>query len=100
MNCKRCGKPLPNRGVKCTFCGMLMDQEQITYQKKMNDKKNERIELLSEKYGQGNNIEYRKPKENKALGLAVIIIVLVFLIVLTILINVIRNGWYTCYIFV
>ena len=82
------------------MCGMLMDQEQITYQKKMNDKKNERIELLSEKYGQGNNIEYRKPKENKALGLAVIIIVLVFLIVLTILINVIRNGWYTCYIFV
>ena len=92
MNCKRCGKPLPNRGIKCTFCGMLMDQEQIDYQRKVNDKHNDRIELLSEKYGRENNVEYRKPKENKALGLAVIIIVLVFLIVLAILINVIRNG--------
>lgn len=67
-----------------------MDQEQIDYQRKMNDKHNERIELLSEKYGRENNIEYRKFKENKALGLAVIIIVLLFLIILTILINVIR----------
>ena len=90
MNCKRCGKTLPNRGVTCKFCGTLMDQEQIDYQRKMNDKHNERIELLSEKYGRENNIEYRKPKENKVLGLAIIIIVLLFLIILTILINVIR----------
>ena len=100
MNCKRCGKPLPNRGIKCTFCGMLMDQEQIDYQRKMNDKHNDRIELLREKYGRENNVEYRKPKENKALSLAVIIIVLVFVIVLAILMNVIRNGGYKCYIFV
>ena len=92
MNCKRCGKPLPNRGVTCTFCGMLMTQEQIDYQKKMSDKHEERIELLSEKYGRENNVEYRKPKENKALGLAVIIVVLVILIIFAILISVIRNG--------
>ena len=92
MNCKRCGKPLPNRGVTCTFCGMLMNQEQIDYQKKMNDKHEERIELLSEKYGRENNVEYRNPKENKALGLAVIIVVLVILIIFAILISVIRNG--------
>ena len=92
MNCRRCGKPLPNRGVTCTFCGMLMNQEQIDYQKKMNDKHEERIELLSEKYGRENNVEYRKPKENKALGLAVIIVVLVILIIFAILISVIRNG--------
>ena len=92
MNCKRCGKPLPNRGVTCTFCGMLMNQEQIDYQNKMNDKHNERIELLSEKYGRENSVEYRQPKENKALGLAVIIVVLVILIIFAILISVIRNG--------
>ncbi len=90
MNCKRCGKSLPNRGVTCKFCGTLMDQEQIDYQRKMNDKTNERIELLSEKYGRDNNIEYSEPKENKALGLAVIIIVLLFLIILTIIINVVK----------
>ena len=90
MICSRCGRPLPNKGVTCKFCGMLMSQEQIDYQRKMNDKHNERIELLSEKYGRENNVEYRKPKENKALGLAVIIIVLLFLIILTILNNVIR----------
>ena len=78
MNCKRCGKPLPNRSVTCRFCGMLMDQEQIDFQKKMNEnnKNYERLELLSEKYGRENDVEYRKPKENKALGLAIIIIIL------------------------
>lgn len=90
MNCKRCGKPLPNRGITCRFCGTLMDQEQIEYQKKMNDKHPERIELLSEKYGRENNIEYRPVKENKALGLFIIIFILLILIILAILINVIR----------
>jgi len=64
-----------------------MDQKQIAYQNKMKDKNSERIVLLSEKYGHENKIEYRETKENKALGFAIIIIVLVFLIVLTILIN-------------
>ena len=53
----------------------------------MSDNENKKITLLSEKYGHENIIEYRETKENKALGLAIIIIVLVFLIVLTILIN-------------
>ena len=90
MYCKRCGKPLPNRGITCKFCGALMDQEQIEYQKKMNDKHQERIELLSEKYGHENKVEYRGQKENKVLGLVVIVVVLLFLIILTILVNVIK----------
>lgn len=88
MKCKNCGNPLPSSGVVCKFCGALMDREQINYQNKMKDKENQRIMLLSEKYGHENKIEYREKKENKILGLAIILIVLVFLILLTILINI------------
>ena len=88
MNCKRCGKPLPKWGITCKFCGALMDQEQIDYQKKMNDKTQQQIELLSEKYGYDKNIVYRNQKENKVVGLIVIVVILLFLIILTILVNV------------
>lgn len=88
MKCKNCGNPLPSSGVICKFCGALMDREQINYQNKMKDKENQRIMLLSEKYGHENKIEYREKKENKILGLAIILIILVFLILLTILINI------------
>ena len=54
----------------------------------MRDKDNKKIMLLSEKYGHENKIEYREVKENKVLGLVVITIILVFLIVLSILINI------------
>lgn len=67
-----------------------MDQEQIDFQKKMNDNHENRLELLSEKYGYENKIEYRESKENKILGLVIIVIVLLFLIILTILVNVAR----------
>ena len=87
MKCNRCGNPLPSDGMICKFCGALMDQKQISYQNKMKDKNNERIMLLSEKYGYKNDIEYREVKENKILGLIVISVIVVFLIILTILIN-------------
>ncbi len=87
MKCKNCGNPLPSEGIICKFCGALMDQSQINYQNKMKDKNNQKIMLLSEKYGHENKIEYREVKENKILGLAIIIIILVILIVLAILIN-------------
>ena len=51
MKCKKCGSPLPSEGVACKFCGILMDQEQINYRNKMNNKNNDKIVLLSEKYG-------------------------------------------------
>ncbi len=88
MKCNRCGSPLPSDGMVCKFCGALMDKKQLDYQNKMKDKDNQRITLLSEKYGHQNNIEYNKVKENKVLGLVVISIVLVILIILTILINI------------
>ena len=88
MICKNCKNPLPSDGIVCKFCGTLMSQEQIHNQRKYKDRENERIVLLSEKYGHENKIEYREKKENKILGLAVILIILVFLILLTILINV------------
>jgi len=87
MKCKNCGNPLPSEGIICKFCGALMDQSQINYQNKMKDKNNQKIMLLSEKYGHENKIEYREVKENKILGLAIITIILVILIVLAILIN-------------
>lgn len=86
MKCSRCGSPLPSDGMVCKFCGALMDQK--SYQNKMKDKNNERIVLLSEKYGYQNNVEYREVKENKVLGLIIISVVLVILIILTILINI------------
>lgn len=86
--CKNCGKPLPNSGVVCTFCGVAMERKQLDYQSKMKNNNDKRIMLLSEKYGHENKIDYREKKENKLLGLAIIVIILVFLIVLTILFNV------------
>lgn len=88
MKCNRCGSPLPSEGMVCKFCGALMDKKQLDYQNKMKDKDNQKITLLSEKYGHQNNIEYNKVKENKVLGLVIISIVLVILIILTILINI------------
>ncbi len=88
MICNRCKKPLPNTGIVCKFCGALMTQDQINYQNKMRDKDNKRIMLLSEKYGVNNKVEYREEKkENKVLGLFIIVLTLLILIILTILLN-------------
>lgn len=88
MTCKNCGKPLPSEGITCKFCGALMNQDQVNFQNKMQEKENKRITLLSEKYGHKNNIEYREKKENKLLGAIIITIILLILIILTILINI------------
>lgn len=87
MICKNCKNPLPSDGIVCKFCGTLMSQEQINFQRKYRDKDNERITLLSEKYGHNNKIEYREEKENKIVGLIAIVIVLLVLIFLAILMN-------------
>ncbi len=67
---------------------MAMSQDQINYQHQMKNKGDKRITLLSEKYGHENNVEYRKAKENKFLGFAIITFILLFLIILTILFNI------------
>lgn len=87
MICKNCKNPLPSDGIMCKFCGTLMSQEQINAQRKYKDRENERIVLLSEKYGHENKIEYRENKENKILGFISIVIVLLVLIFLAILMN-------------
>lgn len=88
MNCKRCGKPLPSEGIACKFCGMLMSQDQINYQKKMSLKEDKRLQMLSEKYAANKTPDYSKPKENKLFGLIFIVIVLLILIIITIIVNV------------
>ncbi len=91
MVCKKCGKPLPNEGAICTFCGVMMQQDQLKEQMKMQDPNQKlRAHLLSDKYGVNKDIVYEKdksPKENKFLGAAVILIIVLFLIVLAIIIN-------------
>ncbi len=88
MNCKRCGKPLPNNSVACKFCGMLMSQDQLNYQRKMQENKDKIIQLLSEKYGVNTTPEYNNKKENKFLGAIFIGIILLILIIITIIVNV------------
>ena len=87
MICKNCKNPLPSDGIVCKFCGTLMSQVQINDQRKYKDRENERIVLLSEKYGHENKIEYRENKENKILGFISIVIVLLVLIFLAIPMN-------------
>lgn len=87
MKCSRCKNPLPSEGIVCKFCGALMDDKQIKEQNKYRDRNNEKIMLLSEKYGHNNKVEYREEKENKILGLVIICVVIIFLIILTLLLN-------------
>lgn len=91
MICRKCGKPLSNEGAICTFCGVMMQQDQLKEQKKMQDpNQGFKANLLSDKYGVNKDIIYEKdkpPKENKILGAAIILIIVLFLIVLAILLN-------------
>lgn len=88
MKCKNCGSPLPSEGAVCKFCGVAMEKSQLQFQKRMRNNDEQRVTLLSEKYGQQNKIDYRDTKENKALGLIIIAVILVFLIIITILLNI------------
>ena len=85
--CKNCGSPLPNEGVVCKFCGVMMNKDQYDEQVKTNGREQEKLKLLSEKYGTHQNIEYSKVKENKLTGLLIVLGVLLFLMVLVIIIS-------------
>ena len=88
MKCKRCGKPLPNEGVICKFCGMLMSNDEVNTMRKNSIKEDKRLRMLQEKYASNKQDDYEKPKENKLLGLIFIVIVLLILIIITIIVNV------------
>lgn len=86
MICKRCGAALPSDGVTCIQCGTMMSKDQIEEQKKWKEinKQNNNIQLMSSKYGvnkENFSYEAEPKKENKLLGLLVIVGVL-FLILL------------------
>ena len=88
MKCKRCGKPLPNEGVTCKFCGMLMSSDEINTMRKNSIKEDKRLRMLQEKYASNKQDDYEKPKENKLFGIIFITIVLLILIIITIIVNV------------
>lgn len=90
MVCKKCGKALPSEGAVCTFCGAAMNKEQLEARKKMQEA-NFQAKLMSDKYGIDKSAIYKeeKVKENKALGLAIILGILLFLIILVIIVNVV-----------
>lgn len=87
MICKRCGAALPSDGVTCMQCGTMMSKEQIEEQKKWKEinKQNNKVQLMSSKYGVNKdefNYNTEPKKEKKLLG--VLVIVGVLLVVLLI----------------
>ncbi|MDE6285057.1 MAG: hypothetical protein K2M17_04860 [Bacilli bacterium] len=94
MVCNRCGKPLPNEGAICKFCGAMMTQTQLKQMQSMQDSRGSfKRNLLSDRYGVDKSVLYqekeeKKPKENKLLGAIIILGIIVFLIILTILMNI------------
>ncbi len=88
MICKRCGSALPSDGVVCKECGAMMTKEQIEEQKKwkeINKNQRETIKLMSSKYNVNKeNFKYdnEPKKENKLLGLLVIVGVLLVVILI------------------
>lgn len=91
MNCKKCGKALPNEGATCNFCGTVMNQAQLRTMKQMKGKETTfQAKLMSDRYGVDKSAIYQKEdnKENKFLGAVVIVIILVILIIMAIIINI------------
>lgn len=88
MICNRCGAALPSDGVTCKQCGAMMSKEQIEEQKKWKEinKQNNNINanLMSSRYGVNKeNFNYNEPKkENKLLGLLVIVGIVFIIIII------------------
>ena len=87
MICNRCGSALPSDGVICKECGAMMTKEQIEEQKKWNElnkETNRKINLMSSKYNVNkDNFSYEEPKkENKLVGLLVLVGVTLIIILL------------------
>ena len=87
MFCKRCGAALPSEGYICKKCGAMMSEEQIIKQKSFNKEKENKfkVSLMSDKYNSDINRDYGKRKENKFLGLIIVLVILIVLIIIGIL---------------
>ena len=65
MICHRCGASLPDKGFLCLFCGTMMDQEQIKFQKEFLKTKlpNQNIEFIAKRYGKKGELFQKREKE-------------------------------------
>lgn len=88
MICNRCKAALPNDGYICKHCGAMMSKEQIEEQRKwneMNERNKQAAKLMSSKYNVNKeNLNYgnNPQKENKLLGLLVIVGVVFIILIL------------------
>ena len=94
MFCKKCGNPLPKEGYICKFCGAMMDKDQIAKQNDyIKENRFNSSKLKSELYGV-EKINYDQDQdakeENRFLGIAIVIGVIIFLIILAIIMNIVR----------
>ena len=92
MRCRKCGNPLPNNDIFCKFCGEGMTQEQINANMQDKIKESRRIELLSEKYGLHDRIEYREEKDNRTAKYAAIILVVLFLVIIAVILFLLKQA--------
>lgn len=81
MNCKRCGRVLPNKGLICTSCGAVMEEEQIKRQKELikMQNPNNKIEMVTERYGK--KLLYEKRTEEKMKNKSLFLFFLLFIII-------------------
>lgn len=87
MVCKRCGNNLPASGFNCPHCGVMMDNEQIKYQKEMMNNNIRNTQMVSEKYGLKKFIfQKREEVKTKFIGLILIVGILFAIVVFAILV--------------
>ncbi len=88
MICKRCGAALPSTGFLCTNCGFMMDAEQIKKQKELMqaNKRQNNVEMISERYGKNKVLYQRREKERHSIFKPILFLFLLLLFLFGILI--------------
>lgn len=80
MVCKKCGASLPNHGFLCTFCGSMMDKEQIKFQKELLNAKNpnKKADFITERYGK-KGVLFQKREEKEKTSYCIFFLMALFL---------------------
>ena len=91
MHCEKCGAALPSEGYICKNCGAMMNSKQIHDQKEFNklnslNNNNEKITFLSDRYRNDINRDIVPNKENKFLGILIVLGVILIVLGVAILI--------------